>query len=574
MSSLYRLLEEERDPTSPVAWRWDADAGRDVLLTWNDFRGHVAAARARVAAGPPGSWTVVAPDAYAMAVALFSLWTEGRSAVSPPNLQPETLVDLESRSAGLLDDAGYGTGSDPGAAPGALEPDAEVLELFTSGSTGDGKAVTKRLRHLDDEVRVLEEVWGAELGGACVFSTASHYHLYGLLFGVLWPLAAGRPFHADHLLRGAELAPRMRARGRVALAAVPAHLRRLAQQRDTASLRAHVETVFSSGGLLPTTTAHHLASLLGHAPVEVFGSTETGGVAWRRQEPDVEEAPWTPLPGVSLDRDPALGTARVRSPFVSVGDGGTGFAMGDRIAFLGEVGGRFQLQGRMDRVAKVGEKRLDLAAMESDLRGHPLLDDVALVALDRVAAVCVPSTRGRALLESEGRRAFGRALAEDLATRWDPVLVPRTWRNVERLPENPQGKITVDALRALFRDGGAGDAQEDRPQLDEPELRTATSLERGGRVPADLSILAGHFPGHPVVPGVLQTDWALELAADLLGGAPRVQEIRILKFRAPLGPGDRFRIRVWLDGDGDLHFRLWGSDHEHASGRVALAGGR
>jgi acyl-CoA synthetase (AMP-forming)/AMP-acid ligase II len=585
VSSLCDLLREPRDPASPVARYWDPTSRTDRSHRWGDFLGHVAALQERLRAELEGAWVLLTESAYAFAVGLFSLWCSGRHAVSPPNEGPGTLGALRARVAGAISDRRdwFSEGvclapiSSPSSGapfvPERLDRDSTALELFTSGTTGAEKPVVKRIRHLDDEVQQLARSWDGGLGGAMVFATASHQHLYGLLFGVLWPLCRGRAFQADHFLHAGELVPRMRESGAWALASVPAHLKRLAHHDHLGAARAGCRAVFSSGGPLPADTAHRVAEVLGRAPLEVLGSTETGGVAWRRQELGQPESAWTPMPGVSITRDPDSGVARVRSAFVSLDEDGQGFAMGDRIAL--EDGGCFRLEGRSDRVVKVGERRLDLVQMESQLRGHALLADAALVVVERdgeprVAAAVVPTEAGWALLREEGRRGFGRSLAAGLAADWHPVLHPRLLRTLSRLPENPQGKVTADALRALFREPERSAV--DRPQVLE-ELRGSDEIERVCRVPSELSCFAGHFPDAPVVPGVLQLDWAMELAGELMDTAPAAEAIESVKFRAPLGPGALFRIRVCV-ARGRVDFRLWGESTEHTAGLVRLATAR
>jgi acyl-coenzyme A synthetase/AMP-(fatty) acid ligase len=421
-------------------------------------------------------------------------------------------------------------------------------------------------------VRELHAAWNALVGDATFFSAASHQHLYGLLFGVLWPLHAGRPFQRHHHLHPGELVPRMQEAGDCVLTSVPTHLKRLARHAHTASLRERCRVIFSSGGPLAAETASEVADVFGAPPIEVLGSTETGGIAWRSQHRDEEGSHWKPFAAVQVTCDRENDVLRVRSPFVSVDAGDDGFATGDRVTLRAD--GSFDLEGRLDHVVKVGEKRLDLTRMESEFRTHPSIDEVALTTIDRegerrVAATVVPSNEGWELIRHEGQREFVRALGVGLADSWDPVLHPRYWRVVSALPANAQGKITLDVLRELFRPPEVEGPQSDRPEV-LGEFRGVDFLERSCRVPPQLRCFEGHFPGYPIVPGVLQLDWAMELASELLAIPLRVEEIESLKFPAPLGPGNSFQIGVRVIDDAVVEFRISGEDAEYARGRVRL----
>jgi len=557
----------------------------DQVVGWSQFRRDVAALCERLSEGPQGGWVLLTEDAYAFVVGLFGLWHAGRYAVSPPNSQPGALRELQKTALGVLSDRSdwfpHAEVLDPLVASSSadpekltpLDPEAFALELYTSGTTGANKPVPKQIRHLEEEVRELMAIWDDRIGPARVFATASHQHLYGMLFGVLWPIASGRSFEAQHLLHMGELLPRMQAAGDCVLASVPTHLRRIAHHARAAELRSSCRTIFSSGGPLPIDVAHDVARAAGHAPVEVFGSTETGGIAFRSQQPGEGESLWAPFPRASLRCDPADGTLRVRSPFASVEVRGAEFVTSDRVVI--QPDGRFSLLGRADRVVKVAAKRLDLAAMEPHLRGHPWVDEVALTTLDRdgeprVAAAIVPSRAGTDAIEREGRGAFGAALRRRLAEDWDPVLHPRYWRVVATLPEDEQGKLTRAALDRLFAPGDWGTASADRPRVLE-EFRASDSLERECIVPMDLACFAGHFPDRAIVPGVLQLDWAMELVAELHGAMPDVEAVESLKILRPLLPGDRFRIHVRDVSRQLVAIRLANEAGELTTGRIRLA---
>jgi acyl-CoA synthetase (AMP-forming)/AMP-acid ligase II len=569
MMDLCRLLAEDRPADSIVARRWDAGIGSSQDVVWAQFVADVDRLHGRLADHQRGGWVLLTEDAYAFAVGLFALWHAESYAILPPTRQPEVLAQLQTRVVGVISDrpAWFESGSsihplDRDEDLADREPirlselgrEAFAVELFTSGTTGDEKSTTKRIAHLEDEVAQLEAWRGAQLDGAWFFSTASHQHLYGLLFGVLWPLCSGRPFDAHHYLHADELLPKMLEAPTSVLASVPTSIKHIARHTSFPMLRERCRAVFSSGGPLPTTTAHAVADVLGSAPVEVLGSTETGGIAWREQSPAVDDVPWTPFACVQIRRDEETGILRVDSPLVSIASGDSGFATGDLIELCPD--GRFRLGGRSNQVAKVGEKRVDLAYMGSQLRSHEWIDDAALTTIERdteqrVAAVLVASRRGLEVLRLQGRRAFIREVRASLSDRWDPVVHPRHWRFVDRLPDNEQGKLTRDALTALFRDAVLPTRTTDRPRIHE-EVRSSGSIERTCEVPEDLQCFNGHFPGFPVVPGILQLDWAMELVAVLLGSSPAIQEIESFKLIRPLGPGMQFRLQVAIDDTDEM----------------------
>jgi 3-hydroxymyristoyl/3-hydroxydecanoyl-(acyl carrier protein) dehydratase len=244
------------------------------------------------------------------------------------------------------------------------------------------------------------------------------------------------------------------------------------------------------------------------------------------------------------------------------------FAMGDRVELGPE--GRFQLLGRVDRSVKIGGLRLSLPAMERALESHPFVREAALVARtrgsdQRVMAALVLSDAGRAALRREGRRACGRALSKHLGAGFDPILLPRSWRYLDELPRNAQGKLPREAALLLFSDDDADDADVPTPE------EGPTRLRRRMAVPGDLACLEGHFPAHPIVPGVAQIGWVLEAAGELLGAEPRVRALEALKFPTPLRPGDSLELEVELAAAADvLRFTLRDGARIFATGRCRL----
>jgi 3-hydroxymyristoyl/3-hydroxydecanoyl-(acyl carrier protein) dehydratase len=87
------------------------------------------------------------------------------------------------------------------------------------------------------------------------------------------------------------------------------------------------------------------------------------------------------------------------------------------------------------------------------------------------------------------------------------------------------------------------------------------------RVPADLEYFAGHFPGAPVLPGVVQLDWCMRLARPRLRLRGRFRAAEQLKFLAPIGPEARVTLALELKASGArLDFRYFSQEKKLSSG--------
>ncbi len=70
-------------------------------------------------------------------------------------------------------------------------------------------------------------------------------------------------------------------------------------------------------------------------------------------------------------------------------------------------------------------------------------------------------------------------------------------------------------------------------------------------VPESLVYFKGHFPVQPLLPGVIQVGWTLELARILLCDSIRLKSISLLKFTSPILPADTLQIAVSLSAGHD-----------------------
>lgn len=81
-------------------------------------------------------------------------------------------------------------------------------------------------------------------------------------------------------------------------------------------------------------------------------------------------------------------------------------------------------------------------------------------------------------------------------------------------------------------------------------MNATLEYEGSVRVPADHPTLPGHFPGAPLVPGVVLLDQVLLSAEQWLGRSLTLHSLPQAKFNAPLLP----------DQTASLHLRLRGTE--------------
>lgn len=555
--ALHELLARGRDVDAPVAMRDRA------VLRYAEFatcaahwrQAFVQVAGARVA--------LYFEDSAEFAAALLGAWHAGKDVVLPADVLPDTLRRLQP-----LVDAAAGDLPEQSVLPrvqrcaegsetttwSPLDPTCTLLYVFTSGSTGQPKLIPKRLAQLEREIAALETAFAARIGRGCVHASVTHQHMYGLPFRLLWPLASGRVFAARRTVFPEDMVRALEASPDGVLITSPAHLKRLPEQLDWTRARTSMRALFSSAGPLPDAALPLCDRVFGQRPIEIYGSSETGAVAWRRRDIDVATA-WQPLPGmqVRIEGD----ALSLRADWLE----NAGWQCGaDRVVPRGEG---FELLGRSDRIVKIEEKRVSLATIERALCDSGLVEEARALLLPgeraRLAAVVVPSAAGWQLHDHDSRRALGERLRSVLADMVEAVALPRHWRFPWAMPVNASGKTTEAALLALF------DARRPQARLLQHTPDAATlQIE----VAANSPYFDGHFAGSPILPGVTQVDWVIRFAHELFALPPNFARLENAKFHDWIGADTRIELALQRTAADSLAYRISSAAGLHASGRI------
>ena len=90
--------------------------------------------------------------------------------------------------------------------------------------------------------------------------------------------------------------------------------------------------------------------------------------------------------------------------------------------------------------------------------------------------------------------------------------------------------------------------------------------ERIVTVDAEHPALPGHFPGHPVVPGVVMLGEIMNAIREMAHEELEFVGMPSVKFMSPLKPGESLRITLTNRGDGAMEFTCATATRSIASG--------
>jgi acyl-coenzyme A synthetase/AMP-(fatty) acid ligase len=319
----------------------------------------------------------------------------------------------------------------------SLDPDHTMLSLFTGGSTGKPQKWQKTARNLFSEALYLVNRFGISTEDL-ILSTVPPRHIYGLLLSVLVPFVSGARVIGQTAAFPNEIISAVDRHAATVLVSVPIHYRVLkAAEFRMPSLK----KAFSSAGALAKEDADYFFNRTGIAVDEIYGSTETGGIATRRLA--MNEEAWNPFDNVRCWIE--KGVLKVKSDFVSPDlprDRNGFFTTSDRVR---KEGSSFVLLGRADDIVKVAGKRVDLAEIQQVIKKISGVNDARIFAVrsknarqNEIAAIIAGG-----IGEGELRAGIGSIL--------EPHCVPRHIKIVHRLPSLPTGKMDREYLERLFR---------------------------------------------------------------------------------------------------------------------------
>ena len=581
---------KSRDPSMVMCYEGAWSDG--VYKTWKDFLAGTAALRRQIEAIKAESWLLNCEDSWHFLLAFTALLQCKKEILLTANISPAYVEEIRGSAPFLTDKVYSGEGSPGGmysissllndkpvtAAPEegpAINSEETSITMYTSGTTGKPKAVRQRLKEFESDNLDMFTRWGEAILGRKVCSTVSQHHIYGLLFWVLLPFTAGVPFRRE-MIRAPEELEQLRDTEYMIVTA-PAFLKRAVEIESPGSLHLKSPWIFVSGGVLTQETAKKTEEVFGFWPVEVYGSTETSGIAWRQSNKGNE---WTPLDYVRISVNQE-GCLVVHSPYTKEPEG---FETADMVEILPD--GRFLLKGRIDSVVKIEEKRISLPEMENRILQSGLAADVCVIAMeDRrqyLAAALVFNAKGKERFDGLEKNEINKFWQEYLLQYFENLVIPKKWRYLEALPLDAQGKKKKEDITLLFvnekpdtfpdsslRKTGGFEALAGVKVI----AKTENSLALEFSVPGSSPYFDGHFPGFLILPAAAQVELILRLAAEHLGIGIDISEIRRIKLSRPIWPDIPLFLSIEKQGK-TVSFKMNSPDSKivYSTGIITMRG--
>lgn len=446
--SLAHWLSRSRSDETPVILR-----GKNVL-TLGQLRIDVSTLTAQLLAHSGPRWILCIEDSYWFVVALLATLHAGKTPVIPGHHRIAQLKEQQIQFSGIISDQPLAWNGPLFMLPikgniASIQTElppinaTSVIEFFTSGSTGQPKRVIKPVYSLDEETRLLASHFHNRLTNCRVVASVVPYHLYGMTFRIMLPLALGLPLQAEMLLYAEQLAA-LDPQCSYLFISSPAFLKRL----DPNLPAPPVSMLISAGGVLPWEDVRKIEHWLGIIPDEIYGSTETGVLAWRSQTE--EQTGWKPFPSVQLIAE--HDHWRAFSPLIPQSEG---LLLDDQLIFGDD--GLFKLIGRKDRIVKLEEKRISLTEIERQLLNIDGISDAVALVINRngrssIGALLVLNDDIQTQWQTNAHQHLEQSWRKALMSTLEPIAIPRYWRVTNTIPTNSMNKRIYTQLQELFNE--------------------------------------------------------------------------------------------------------------------------
>ena len=526
-------------------------------VTFSELIDDVSKARVSIKSVPNEEIALFHSDAYIFLVWLLAAWQEGRKVLVPGDkniaLSPSFSGWFKVGEFDAPDLTGWDVGNEvANRVFSEVDSNFGALGVFTSGSTGEPVRIDKTMRQLENEVDALEFTFGEKIEKDVVFyRSVSHQHFFGMPFGVFWAISRGSMLSRVAIKGGHEWntsTPQV-------LITSPSFLKSIADNTSQhKNIGSGIRLIFSAGGILEDSIFSIINSITKNRVVDVYGSSETGHIAWRSSP----EMPWQMQEGVEFKK-PVEDVLEIKSKFCPSDEW---FSTSD-LAHL--RGNSFEILGRADRIIKIEGIRVSLSQLVASIKESSLVEDCLISDIEngrraQLGAVLKLSSLGLQTLEVDGRLPLINSLKVSLRSKVNAIAIPRRWRFIEEFPVNSLGKVLKVNIDGIFSEGLKIPIIISR-KVDENSIELVLDMLKS------LDCFNGHFDDFPVVPGVALIEWAVRAAEVHLVKNYIFSGMSQIKFQKFIKPNQIIRLRLDLNPESmSLKFKYHNVGIVYSSG--------
>lgn len=355
-----------------------------------------------------------------------------------------------------------------------------IINFFTSGSTEQAKNIQKSLTNLIEEGQDVTIALNLANKNLEVKSSTTFCHLFGMTFGLMFPLCNKYVIDTERVLYPEDLNIK-----NCFFVSTPAFLSAL--KKHSLPFVINPNYIIAAGAKLTDEIFRYFEK--NSAVIEIYGSTETGVIAYRNTAQDKK---LTIFPNVKIEN---------KNTIISK------YIYGFKTMITDDIevdSNKIKVNGRKDRIVKIYDKRVSLEFVEKTLNNNKMIDKSHCFEFNnKLACVCVLNEIGKDYLFLRGINELKKYLKQDLKKYME--VVPQKWWFNNCIPTTLTGKIDKAFINKIFTTNFSFPVILDSI-TSENEFKYKIFFNKG------CNFYNGHFPDFPITPGVVQLYIASELA--------------------------------------------------------------
>ncbi len=510
----------------------------------------------------------VEDDIYLFSICFFALLQAKKEVVLPANFQKASFENFENISKYLITNVESLNNEkffiiklplDLQNKPfDFINMEKEYVSFFTSGSTSTPKKIKKEFKTLAVEIQNICNTQKPLLDKQyVVIGSVAVHHIYGMLWRLLFPLATNKLIDFDLVYSPESLCKKQEDYENLLFVTTPSFLEKILKYQDQYNFKKNLLRIYTSGSLLKEDISKGTFDLFKVSPYEIFGSTETGGIASRQQKDGAEFHIFPPVE-VLVDNENKM---KIISDFAFEKP----YQMQDEIVLNKDR--TFLLKGRTDRLIKIAEKRVSLPEMEKKYESSQYVQKCFCLDVGKdspiLGALVVLSDDGKDFLKKHTKKDLVNNLHKYLLNFFNGGSIPKKTRFVYEIPMNTQGKILVNDIRKIFLNNIAEPVIEDIKFSDDSFFAKLTFIK-------DSVYFDGHFPELKILPGVAQVHFVSYFLKNFFGVNEAFSDIKKLKFSHIIFPNEEIFIKINKEGERDFYFEYSKKNMICSSGIVVI----